>query len=94
APAAAAPAPQPIATTPTTVKAAGIEAEHVAVVGTVTGKTTFKELKDWGLSEEKIKSATDGKIGPDGTAVKDWAAANGLTFSELKVKLQDLLAAL
>lgn len=85
-------AAQPTATTPTTVKAAGTEAEHVAVVGTVTGKTTFKELKDWGLSEEKIKSVTDGKIGPDSAAVKDWAAANGLTFSELKVKLQDLMA--
>ncbi|MFA5853185.1 MAG: hypothetical protein WC820_10810 [Spirochaetales bacterium] len=83
---------QPAATTPSTVKAVSTEAEHVAVIGTVTGKTTFKELKDWGLSEEKIKSVTDGKIGPDGAAVKDWAAANGLTFSELKVKLQDLMA--
>ena len=84
---------QPAATTPTTVKAVNADVEHVATSGLVTGKTTFKELKDWGLSEEKIKSATGGKIGPDGTAVKDWAAANGLTFSELKVKLQDLLAA-
>jgi len=45
------------------------------------------------LSEEKIKAVTDGKIGPDSAVIKDWAAANGLTFSELKVKLQDLYAA-
>ncbi len=84
--------PAPAApTTATTVKAAGAETEHVAVPGSVTGKTTFKELKDWGLSEEKVKTVTGGKIGPDGSAVKDWAAANGLTFSELKVKLQELL---
>ncbi|MDP2790904.1 MAG: hypothetical protein Q8O15_04000 [Rectinemataceae bacterium] len=85
-------APQPAATTPTTVKATSADVEHVPTSGLVTGKTTFKELKDWGLSEEKIKSVTGGKIGPDGSAVKDWAAANGLTFSELKVKLQDLMA--
>ncbi|PKL06270.1 MAG: hypothetical protein CVV53_05175 [Spirochaetae bacterium HGW-Spirochaetae-9] len=86
------PAPQP-ATVQTPATAQPATTEHVAVVGTVTGKTTFKELKDWGLSEEKIKSVTGGKIGPGDAAVKDWAAANGLTFSELKVKLQDLMTA-
>jgi hypothetical protein len=59
----------------------------------VTGKTSFKDLKDWGLDEAKIKSATNGKIGKDGDIIKDWASANGLTFSELKTKLQNLLAA-
>ena len=77
-------------TTVTTVKAESAAVEHVAAPGTITGKTTFKELKDWGLDEEKIKTATGGKIGPDSSVIKDWAAANGLTFSELKVKLQDL----
>lgn len=74
----------------TTVKAESAAVEHVAAPGAITGKTTFKELKDWGLDEEKIKTATGGKIGPDSSVIKDWAAANGLTFSELKVKLQDL----
>jgi len=86
------PAAQPAPTTATTVKAEAV-VEHTATPGAVTGKTTFKELKDWGLSEEKIKSVTDGKIGPDSAVIKDWAAANGITFSELKVKLQDLYAA-
>ena len=79
--------------TTTTVKAESATVEHVATPGTITGKTTFKELKDWGLDEEKIKTATGGKIGPDSSVIKDWAAANGLTFSELKVKLQDLFPA-
>ena len=64
---------------------------HEVKTGTVTGKTTFKDLKDWGLTEEKIKSATGGKIGPDSAVIKDWAEPNGLTFSELKTKLQALL---
>ncbi|HWR12554.1 MAG TPA: hypothetical protein VN445_12095 [Rectinemataceae bacterium] len=77
-------------TTTTTVKAESASLEHVATPGTITGKTTFKELKDWGLDEEKIKTAAGGKIGPDGSVIKDWAAANGLTFSELKIALQGL----
>ncbi len=96
-PAKPAPTPAPAAssstTTITTVKAESAAVEHVATPGTITGKTTFKELKDWGLDEEKIKTATGGKTGPDSSVIKDWAAANGLTFSELKVKLQDLFPA-
>ncbi len=86
------PSAKPVSSTSTTVKAEGTAtSEHIATPGTVGGKTTFKDLKEWGLSEEKIKSVTGGKIGSGDLVVKDWAAANGLTFSELKVKLQDLL---
>lgn len=101
-PATKSPAPTPVPaalsstttiSTSTTVKAESAVVEHVAAPGTITGKTTFKELKDWGLDEEKIKTATGGKIGPDSSVIKDWAAANGLTFSELKVKLQELFPA-
>lgn len=77
--------------TTTTVKSGSTSEEHTTTPGTVTGRTTFKDLKEWGLSEDKIKSATEGKIGPDDVAVKDWAAANELTFSDLKTKLQELL---
>jgi len=65
--------------------------EHAPVTGSVTGKTTFGNLKEWGLSEAQIKSATGGKIGPDSAVLRDWAAANGVTFSELKATLQELL---
>lgn len=66
--------------------------EHVQTEGTITGKTTFKDLKAWGMSEEQIKSATGGKIGPDIAVIRDWTQANGLTFSEIKTALQELLA--
>lgn len=89
---AAAQSPAP-ATAPKTTASSETSAEHTPVVGSVTGKTTFKDLKTWGLSEEKIKSATGGTIGPDSAAIKDWASANGLTFSELKTELQKLLDA-
>lgn len=65
--------------------------EHAPVAGSVTGKTTFGNLKEWGLSEAQIKSATGGKIGPDSAVLRDWATANGVTFSELKAALQELL---
>ncbi len=65
--------------------------EHAPVAGSVTGKTTFGNLKEWGLSEAQIKSATGGKIGPDSAVLRDWATANGVTFSELKATLQGLL---
>lgn len=95
APAAAqAPSPAtPSAPTPQAAPAAPAvtDAAHAPVAGSVTGKTTFKDLKDWGLDEGKIKSATGGKIGKDGDVIKDWASANGLTFSELKTKLQGLI---
>jgi len=61
--------------------------------GSVTGKTSFKDLKSWGLSEEQIKSVTGGKIGPDLASIRDWATANGLEFSGLKSGLQALLDA-
>ncbi|MHB0897898.1 MAG: hypothetical protein ACYC1A_10165 [Spirochaetales bacterium] len=83
---------QPASTTITAVKTESAT-DHVATVGALTGKTTFQELKDWGLGEVDIKSVTGGKIGPDASIVKDWMAANGLTFSELKVRLQELLDA-
>ncbi|TXT42452.1 MAG: hypothetical protein FD137_2157 [Spirochaetes bacterium] len=88
-----APVVAPAPTAPAASAPAAADVAHAPMVGAVTGKTSFKDLKDWGLDEAKIKSATDGKIGKDGDIVKDWASARGLTFSELKTKLQDLLAA-
>jgi hypothetical protein len=64
-----------------------------AAPGTITGKTTFKEIKAWGLSEEQIKTVTGGEIGNDIAAIRDWVVSKGLSFSEIKAKLQELLDA-
>jgi hypothetical protein len=84
-----APAPSPAVTTPVATETH----TPVVTVGTITGKTTFKDLKSWGLDEEKIKSVTGGKIGPDLMAIKDWATANEVAFSDLKNSIQKLLDA-
>ncbi len=64
-----------------------------AAPGTITGKTTFKEIKAWGLSEEQIKTVTGGEIGNDLAAIRDWVVSKGLSFSEIKAKLQEMLDA-
>lgn len=91
----AAPAAVPASETATTGKNAGTtdaSTDHTQTVGTVTGKTTFGELKSWGLPEEKILKATGGERGPDSAAVRDWAATKGLSFPEIKAALQAALA--
>jgi hypothetical protein len=77
---------------PTKTSSAGVEGSG-AVAATIVGKTTFKDLKTWGLSEDQIKSVTDGEIGHDLAAIRDWATSKGLSFSELKTGLQALLDA-
>ena len=89
----AAPVQAPAAPVPSTTSSVAETHTPIVTVGTITGKTTFKDLKSWGLDEEKIKLATGGKIGNDLTAVKDWATANDVVFSELKAKIQALLDA-
>ena len=79
--------------TPSPSKSGGEGTGEGAAPGTITGKTTFKEIKTWGLSEDQIKSVTGGEIGHDLAAIRDWATSKGLSFSEIKAKLQTLLDA-
>lgn len=77
---------QPAAATTTTT-----ETHEEKPAGTVVGKTTFGELKQWGVSVEDIKAVLGGKIGPDPMAIKDFATQNELSFSEIKTRLQELV---
>jgi hypothetical protein len=54
----------------------------------ITGKTTFQELLDWGLSIEKIEQIVGGEISDPGIAIKDYMASQGLEFSAIKTTLQ------
>ncbi len=67
--------------------------EHVAPAGAITGKTTFQQLLDMGLSAEDIQSAIGEPVPDAAMAVKDFAAAKGLEFSTLKTALQSKLDA-
>lgn len=55
---------------------------------TITGRTTFQEMLDAGLSQGTIESIL-GKPMPDSqTVVKDYATENGLEFSTVKLQFQ------
>jgi hypothetical protein len=70
-------------------------AEHAAAAEdrAVKGKTTFKELLDWGVSEADIRSVFGGSMGASGLALKDFCAEKGIEFTAVKTALQDLVNA-
>jgi hypothetical protein len=81
-----------VSAAPAAPQAAAVPAatEHEVKSGEITGKTTFAELKAWGTDMGKVEAIVGG-LGPDSQAVKDYCAAKGLSFSDLKVKLQALV---
>jgi hypothetical protein len=95
APAAAAPAAAPAASPAAAVPAPAASAEHAASTEdrTIKGKTTFKELADWGVSEADIRTVFGGEMGATGVALKDYCAQKGIEFTTVKTALQDLVNA-
>lgn len=65
-----------------------IATEHVVEAGTITGRTTYQELLDWGLPQATIEEIIGGPLPDAGTVIKDDAVAKGLAFSDLKTALQ------
>ena len=74
--------------TETNAKVTPSATEHVGPERTITGKTTFQELLDWGVSMESIQIILGGSIANTGLIIKDYATSNGLAFSDIKTKLQ------
>jgi len=62
---------------------------HEPVAGSIVGKTTFGELKDWGFDMAAVEALLGG-LGKSGESVRDYCSAKGLSFSEMKTKLQEL----
>jgi hypothetical protein len=62
--------------------------EHAAPSRTVTGKTTFQELLDWGVSKEVIQQIIGGDLPTPSTVVKDYVTGKGLEFTAVKSLLQ------
>jgi hypothetical protein len=67
------------------------EATHIPTPGSVTGKTTFQELLDWGLTEGDIESLIGENIPSKSMAVRDYASQQGLDFTTMKAQLQTLV---
>jgi hypothetical protein len=72
---------------------AAASTEHVAPTGTITGKTTFQQLLDMGLSAADIQAAIGEPVPDPAMIVKEYATAKGLDFSTLKTTLQSKLDA-
>jgi hypothetical protein len=65
--------------------------EHTAPERTVTGKTNFRDLLGWGVTQEAIEQVL-GEAMPDAsTTLKDYFNARGEEFSSFKAALQALV---
>lgn len=62
--------------------------EHVSPERMITGKTTFQELLDWGVTMESIQTILGSPLMDPGLIIKDYASSIGLAFGDIKTKLQ------
>jgi hypothetical protein len=76
---------------PTVAPTPAPTAEHVQAERKVSGKTTFQQLLDWGVSQAAIEQALGEKMPPPATVIKDYATSKGEEFSALKTTLQALV---
>lgn len=81
--------PEPVTMQPTAVESIGpTPTVHVAPDRTITGKTTFQELLDWGISKEAIQKALGDDMPLASAVIKDYVTSKGLEFSPIKTALQ------
>lgn len=62
--------------------------DHVAPEKTITGKTTFQDLLDWGVTEQTIQKVIGADLPALSTIIKDYATQIGLEFFSIKAALQ------
>ena len=74
------PNPAPV----TTTNNAGQSTER-----TIKGKTTFREVLDWGVPLATIEQFIGGPLSSSQLVVKDYCAEKGLDFKELKLALEE-----
>lgn len=83
-----APTKTPFATSATLITATPAPTEHVTPSGTVTGRTTFQELLDWGISKDAIQQIIGSDLPTPSIGVKDYVTGKGLEFTSIKTQLQ------
>lgn len=71
--------------------AAPAATEHAAPQRTITGKTTFQELLDWGVSQAAIEQVIGGAMPDPATVIRDYYSAKGAEFGTAKTELQALV---
>ena len=75
--------PEPVSDAQAEEHSEGDSTEHV-----IKGKTTFKDLLDWGVSQETIESILGGPMPNPLTNVKTHCDEQGLYFGDIKVAIQ------
>jgi hypothetical protein len=80
-------------TTPSTnqTETTPASSENTAPERTVTGKTTFKDLLDWGVNQEAIEQVLGDAMPETSMAIKDYFNTQGEEFSTFKAALQALV---
>lgn len=68
-----------------------VESQESSVDRLVKGATTFRELLDWGLTEEEIKQIIGKEIANNTLSVRDFCTEQGIEFSSVKSELQSIL---
>jgi hypothetical protein len=68
-----------------------LQIQPVPRARTITGKTTFQELIDWGLPIDTIREILGSEMPDPSMAIKDCVTSQGMEFSTLKQLLQDEL---
>jgi hypothetical protein len=81
--------PAPVTPTPAPViTLTPVATEHVAPNKTITGKTTFQEVLDWGVSKATIQKILGGDLPLSSAIIKDYVTGKGLEFSAIKTQIQ------
>lgn len=62
--------------------------QHLAADKTITGKTTFQEIIDWGVPPMTIQQIIGSELPALDTVVKDFVTQKGMAFSDIKTALQ------
>ncbi len=78
------------APTPTPQAEATPASEHTpeAEDGAVRGKTTFQEVLDWGVPQDRIEAVLGTVMPAPGTVIKDFVTAQGQEFTAIRDALQ------
>lgn len=81
--------PAAVPSNPVDTQATDIATEHSQPDRTISGKTTFQDLLDWGMSQEMIEEILSSEMPEPQTIIKDYATQKGLEFSTIKTSLQN-----
>lgn len=73
---------------PAQLETTPLPSEHIAIDKTVTGKTTFQDLLDWGVPAETIELIIGGELPALDTLIKDYVTQQGIQFSTIKAAIQ------